>query len=229
LQGETTLAAVSMHRCGVPDPARPAVLAQIVAFYAFPPLLWAALVAWLRWPARWLALGAATWLVCAPALAIVPPLVAFALGTGAWGAALALTAGICEECARWLAFRRFAPTGEGGRALALLAGAGHGGVESFVLGLQFAVFPLLTGGTATFLGAVLRPILVLGHMGLSALVWRAVRERRLGWLGLAIALHVGLDALAFAAAPRFPQVMFLVVLGALALAAFALREVRAAR
>jgi uncharacterized membrane protein YhfC len=51
---------------------------------------------------------------------------------------LGLAAGACEEPARWIALERFAKNARGYRA-ALVFGAGHGGVESFLLGVLAAV------------------------------------------------------------------------------------------
>jgi uncharacterized membrane protein YhfC len=51
---------------------------------------------------------------------------------------LGLAAGACEEPARWIALRRFAKGARGFRA-AVLFGAGHGGVESFIVGALSAV------------------------------------------------------------------------------------------
>jgi uncharacterized membrane protein YhfC len=49
--------------------------------------------------------------------------------------AAALTAGLCEEGGRWLAFRFLVPPGERRWHTALMLGAGHGGLESALVGL----------------------------------------------------------------------------------------------
>src|SRR5438045_1434083 len=46
---------------------------------------------------------------------------------------LGLLAGLCEEPARWLLFRRWLPKAEGYRD-GVLVGLGHGGIESMILG-----------------------------------------------------------------------------------------------
>jgi uncharacterized membrane protein YhfC len=51
---------------------------------------------------------------------------------------LGLAAGACEEPARWLALHFWVKNGRGWKA-ALMLGAGHGGVESFLLGALAAV------------------------------------------------------------------------------------------
>jgi uncharacterized membrane protein YhfC len=51
---------------------------------------------------------------------------------------LGLAAGVCEEPARWIALRRFAKDARGWKA-AILFGAGHGGVEAFLLGVLAAI------------------------------------------------------------------------------------------
>jgi uncharacterized membrane protein YhfC len=53
-------------------------------------------------------------------------------------AVLGFAAGACEEPARWVALRRFAKPARGWKA-ALMLGAGHGGIESFLLGAVSAL------------------------------------------------------------------------------------------
>lgn len=51
---------------------------------------------------------------------------------------LGLAAGVCEEPARWIALRRFARNARGWKA-SMLFGAGHGGIEAFLLGVLAAM------------------------------------------------------------------------------------------
>lgn len=81
-------------------------------------------------------MGSPRWLGMA-----TPTVVAIALGG---------TAGLCEELVRWQVLRRLARKGHAGERVGLVAGAGHGGIESLVFGFLAAsttvsllVLPLL--------------------------------------------------------------------------------------
>jgi len=62
---------------------------------------------------------------------------------------LGLAAGICEETARWVGFRLLKSRAKSVGA-SLMAGAGHGGVESIIIGLvvlvNYAVFMIVSSG-----------------------------------------------------------------------------------
>lgn len=141
------------------------------------------------------------------------------LGTILSGFYLGFMAGICEEPMRYFGFKllkkRAKPFESG-----VLAGAGHGGVESIFIGLSvlanFVIISLVSKGGMEFpgltpeiidsvvnatwymplLGAVERLSTIILHITLSVLVWRAVSHRKIGWFLLAIAYHMLVDATA---------------------------------
>lgn len=137
------------------------------------------------------------------------------------GLTAGLSAGLCEELARY-ATMRFVVKSARGWPSALGLGAGHGGVEAMIFGLlAFASFAnVMLAPYAGSLGvpdgdqAILRhaarqywalpwylPVLagwervcaISFHIGASVLVMRAVTRQRLGYLALAIGLHALLD------------------------------------
>lgn len=151
------------------------------------------------------------------------PLPALALAAG-------LSAGLCEEVARYVTVRLLLRGRPLGFADGLELGAGHGGIEAMILGFLSAVafvfmlamvwFPGLAahlGAPATTLrsaarhywsmawttplvGGLERVSALAAHLGLNVLVVRAGVKRRIGWLGAAIAGHAALDAYAVWAA-----------------------------
>jgi ABC-2 type transport system ATP-binding protein len=193
-----------------------------------------------RWPLRISTLGAgaacfvASQLVHLPLNLLVgrwlPPTregaPAFAL-TCVW---LGLSAGLCEELARY-AFLRWARRDDRTGPHGLAFGVGHGGVESMILGL-FVVQAMIDvvviqrtgldrlgldasqrdliatrlaamdalGSVGPLLGAVERLCTIPFHVAASMLVLRSVVSGRLGALGLAIGAHAVLDALVVAIA-----------------------------
>jgi uncharacterized membrane protein YhfC len=147
------------------------------------------------------------------------PIVPFSIAVG-------LSAGLCEEIARYL-MMRFALKSARSWPDALEFGVGHGGVEAILLGglaaLNFIAMVMLTllplslfkieGEAATQITSAARkafsqsldtPVLagvervaaIATHIALSVLVMRAVARRRIGYLLLAIALHATLDGAA---------------------------------
>ncbi len=141
-------------------------------------------------------------------------------------------AGICEEPMRYLGFkllkRRAKPFESG-----LLAGVGHGGVESILVGVTVLVnlvvmslvakggllIPEITPEMITsfssapwytpLLGAVERMTTIVLHITLSVMVWRSVSQRKIGWLFLAIAYHMVVDAFAVIAMQSGVNVIFI--------------------
>ena len=188
---------------------------------------------WLRkrWPLPWSLFGAgavtfvASQVVHMPfnAYLLVPALKGLA-PTGASlliaSIALGLSAGTCEELARYATFRFWRRRDHNGPA-ALMLGAGHGGIESIVVGL----LALQAGVNAAFLarvgldnvglsaaqqvlaasqlsapayfpllGAVERLVVVPLHVSLSCMVMVATAKRRPALLWLAIVWHGAVDA-----------------------------------
>ena len=144
------------------------------------------------------------------------PLVPLALVAG-------LSAGVCEEGARWLVLRFFLKRARGWRE-ALQFGAGHGGIEAIIFGLlalwtlvQMIVLRSLdltasgiTGDTADQVRAALaaywsspwylpllagleRVFAITFHIAMAVLVMRAFTRRNIGYLVAAIAAHAALD------------------------------------
>lgn len=135
-----------------------------------------------------------------------------------------LSAGLCEELARWVALRtvlRDVRT----RTQGAQFGAGHGGGESIIFGvlavvgllnsLALSVIPVSWLGltdaqaaqawssvevywrlpwTTAVVAGLERVVAIAAHVGLAVLVTRAVARRRVIWLALAVALHAALDA-----------------------------------
>lgn len=157
-----------------------------------------------------------------------------------------LSAGLFEETARYLAYRTWLK-GSRTWPQALVFGAGHGGVEAVALGglalLSFFQFLALRDVDlasvipperleavraqveaywsapwyAALLGALERAFALCLHLSAAVLVLQAFTRRNLAWLGLAIAWHTSIDAVAlFAVASWGPYVAEgLVGLGAL--------------
>ena len=129
---------------------------------------------------------------------------------------LGLSAGIFEECARYLVLRNWLREERSWNQM-LMFGLGHGGFEAILLGVLalyafFQAFALRQADLTTLvsadqlqstaaslsfyweapwhlalLGALERGLAICLHLGLTALVWQAVVRRSLGWAGLAIA------------------------------------------
>ncbi|MCL6521682.1 MAG: YhfC family intramembrane metalloprotease [Firmicutes bacterium] len=188
-----------------------------------------------RWRLSWRAfgIGAATFFVAQVVLRLpwIGPLTAWLQRHGAstppaaLGVVLlaAVTAGLFEEGARYLAYRLALPRPRPGEALAM--GLGHGGLESILLvglngvvtaalllvlaahpsalpaalaeQLRRGVAPALAGGPALpLLGALERLSALALQVALSVVVAVAVLRRSFAlWLG-AFGVHTGVDALA---------------------------------
>jgi uncharacterized membrane protein YhfC len=141
------------------------------------------------------------------------------------GLALGLSAGIFEECSRWLAFRLWAPE-ERRWSSAVALGVGHGGLEAGLVGL-LVLFALVqaaalenpaalealgpeqaqlaaeqlgayweTPAGVVLLGALERFSALLFHLGASVLVLQVFVRGSLGWLGAAVLAHTALNAAA---------------------------------
>jgi uncharacterized membrane protein YhfC len=141
-------------------------------------------------------------------------------------AVLGLTAGVCEELARYVAYRwplRAARRWEDG----LMFGAGHGGMESVILGVlagltflnmlalreadpstlapsgeQLAVIQAQLGvywGVAWYaplVGVLERVSALTLHLAFATLVLQTFLRGSLAWLGAAVAWHAAVDAVA---------------------------------
>ncbi|MEO0601813.1 MAG: YhfC family glutamic-type intramembrane protease [Myxococcota bacterium] len=224
---------------------------QAVGFVAIPLVLWLVVPPWLGVPRSRVLLGTVSWWLAVPLLVGVPWAAAQVLGSSplVGAVALSLAAGLGEETMRALVYRwvqRRRPDASPGEAVVL--GLGHGGIEAVLFGMP-AVFgvialatgtPLPDGSTMAPWGHVLlgvsRVALLVVHVGLTLLVWRAVAAWRSGrsgggWFALAVAAHVALDLAAFALPVVLPDTGLLlggmwVALTTLAAAALVVRGVR---
>lgn len=131
--------------------------------------------------------------------------------------ALGLLAGLCEETARWVGYRLLknrAATYDS----SLMVGAGHGGVESILVGLTVlsqTVMMVIAGPTGgnfseplrsnlvqiwnlpwhlPLAGGVERIMAVILHLSLSVMVWLAVTRRSFLWYLAAVLWHAAVDA-----------------------------------
>jgi uncharacterized membrane protein YhfC len=164
---------------------------------------------------------------------------------------LGLTAGLCEEVARYVVYRWWIKSARSWRE-ALMFGAGHGGIEAIFVGLSalaaFATYFFLQRGGSlnvvppeqqpalaqqlaaywsapwplTLLGAVERAFALCVHLGLSVLVLQAFKRRNAAWLVGAILWHAASDTTALLALPVWGAYWTEAVIGAFALASLAM-------
>lgn len=137
---------------------------------------------------------------------------------------LGLSAGLCEELARYLVYR-FALKDAREWRQALMFGAGHGGVEAIILGglaalgtlnlltasqMDLTTLGLTPAQLATaqaelaqalsypwffpLLGSLERAFAIANHLALTVLVLQVFKRRNLAWLLAAILWHAALDA-----------------------------------
>ncbi len=192
-------------------------LFQLAIMFLAPPILWVGLTRKLGVSWRMVGLGCLTWLTALPFIIGVPIAATAVLGQQplVWPVALSLTAGIVEETSRFLYYRRSRVLRDPANWRAtLVAGVAHGGVESIVLGLQTLVgvialffmrdqlppeMQAIQPEPAYFLiGAASRLLIIVGHIGLTFLVWRAVSRAERWAYPLAIVIHIVVDLIAFA-------------------------------
>ncbi|MBN3784195.1 YhfC family intramembrane metalloprotease [Burkholderia sp. Ac-20345] len=132
----------------------------------------------------------------------------------------ALTAGLFEECGRWVAFRYLLPKRHDTQT-AVMLGLGHGGLEAMLLvGVGFVVLGtgyllahagfVVSAGNQSLIGAqfagmtLVSPFLALferasamaAHVGLSLIVLQAFVRGTKRWLAYAIAFHFMFDLVA---------------------------------
>lgn len=111
---------------------------------------------------------------------------------------LALSAALVEEVGRFVAMRFLLK--KPSWTAAFFFGAGHGGIEAILFLGTTALVLLFSGqsgidGWAYWIGGLERLFAILLHIGLSLLVFRSVRERRISLLCLAIFIHTFLNLL----------------------------------
>ena len=171
------------------------------------------LVRRLETPATLLAWGAGTFLFAQVLRLAYLQLVAVLFETGALPmptaaylaafniALLALTAGIFEEGARYLGYRKAIPNARSWNS-AVTFGAGHGGIESILLGIAMLwQATTLPGGAETvpwfmpLLGAMERVFALCLHVTLAVVVLQAITRGNLWWLVAAVAAHAAANAI----------------------------------
>lgn len=159
---------------------------------------------------------------------------------------LGLSAGVFEELARYLVLRTWQREARSWRE-ALMLGAGHGGVESMLLGVLvlLTLFQMIAyrgadlaalfsaeelplaqqqleaywGAPAalSLLGAVERLFALALHLSLSVMVMRSFTHANRGWLAVAIGWHALVDAAGVLGLPLLGPVATEGVIGFLAL------------
>ncbi|HDR9586216.1 TPA: YhfC family intramembrane metalloprotease [Burkholderia stabilis] len=132
----------------------------------------------------------------------------------------AFTAGLFEECGRWVAFRYLLPKRRDAQA-AVMLGLGHGGLEAMLLvgvgflalgtgyllahagvvvpeGMQSLIGSQFAGMTlaSPFLALLERVSALAAHVGLSLIVLQAFVRGTKRWLAYAIAIHFLFDLVA---------------------------------
>ena len=157
-----------------------------------------------------------------------------------------LSAGIFEEVARYVTFRRWR-TDARSWAEGLMVGAGHGGIEALILGLLFVVNMAVLFGVGrgyfrvlvpegsvpavqeqlaqllalswyeSILGGVERAFAIAAHLALSLMVLRAARRKAIGWLLLAIGWHAAFNSVALIVAAVASPLVVEAVIGIFAL------------
>ena len=163
---------------------------------------------------------------------IGPPRGAGLLSLPAMALVAGLSAGVCEEVARYVALGVVLRKIRHSFQEAVQYGAGHGGIESMILGALVAIGLVLmivihySSGALGLQGEALqqtlegadkfwrtpwhfplaaaleRVLTICAHIGMSVLVMRAIACRNLAWLFAAIVAHTVLDGVALAASMR---------------------------
>ncbi len=165
---------------------------------------------------------------------------------------LGLTAGLCEEVARYLVYRYWLKSARTWRE-ALMFGAGHGGMEAILLGalagLAFVNFVALrnveatalplpadaqalaarqitaywsAAWYATLLGALARAFALCFHLSAAVMVLQAFRRKNRLWLVAAILWHAAVNAAAVYAVGRWGVYWTEAIVGVFALASVGL-------
>lgn len=120
------------------------------------------------------------------------------------GVLLGLLAGLFEETARWVGYRVLKKRADSWGA-ALTLGAGHGGIESILVGLTVLAGLVVNFGMIELAplawydplaGAVERIIAISLHLTLSVMVWLSVSRRNAWWYVAAVLWHALLDFVA---------------------------------
>ncbi|MBI5877555.1 MAG: YhfC family intramembrane metalloprotease [Chloroflexi bacterium] len=161
-----------------------------------------------------------------------------------------LTAGLCEETARYIAFRRFLKTTQTWEE-GLMFGAGHGGIEAILLGvlvlvtfanyytisqMDISALPEASRAGAqqlvdainrtppfeALLGAVERVFAICLHLAMSLLNLVAARRGKPALVGVAILWHAAVNGIALVAASLWGAVAAESVLALTAIAAVVL-------
>lgn len=123
-----------------------------------------------------------------------------------WLVILALTAGIVEECARYLVFTCYkkAATNKG----AFLYGLGHGGIEAFLLvGIPFVIHLASMPSATLYAGSVERLLAMAAHICFSFIVVQAVLRQQVRYVSYAIVAHTLFNLVGAWAAARYTSLV----------------------
>lgn len=219
---------------------------QFCAYYIVPIALWVFLTRRLQVSWRFVGLGSLTWLTALPFIILVPLGASIMFGKGdaarmqlVWGTALAFAAGIAEETSRYFYYRRSATLRDPANLrAAIVAGAGHGGTEALVLGIQYVLAPLAfllfaaqslpaymqdSNAVASFalIGGISRIMFIVAHIGFTLLVWRAVSQQKPLFYLVSVILHIVIDLLGFVTPTLWPGSDWLILIVTLPLAGWA--------
>ncbi|MBI3734670.1 MAG: YhfC family intramembrane metalloprotease, partial [Chloroflexi bacterium] len=159
---------------------------------------------------------------------------------------LGLTAGLCEEVARWLTYRFVLKSARAWKE-ALMVGAGHGGFEAMLIGAGslvafFAFSSALKADPSTLpaaaqaqlaaywsqpdflplVGVLERVFAICTHLALSVLVLQAFTRRNNLYLAVAILAHAVVDATAVYAVATWGVIVTEGIVAVYAVAAVAL-------
>lgn len=109
---------------------------------------------------------------------------------------LAATAGIFEECGRYIIMKTLMKSSDLPDSLAF--GAAHGGTEAVLLVGINSIAMLTTGmwqasGAQMFLAGIERLCAMNAHICWSVLVWRSIKEKKPLLLGVSVILHTVFD------------------------------------
>ncbi|MBK8985059.1 MAG: YhfC family intramembrane metalloprotease [Chloroflexi bacterium] len=159
---------------------------------------------------------------------------------------LGLSAGVFEEGARYLTYRFWARDARTW-GTGLMLGAGHGGIESILVGASVGANAIVLGAMSqgqlpsmvpadqmglvqtqitamldapfalVMMGALERLFAITAHLAMSLLVMQAFVRRQIGWLGLSILWHTLLNFVAVVAVVTWNVYITEALIGVMAL------------
>jgi uncharacterized membrane protein YhfC len=188
-------------------------------------------------PFNWLVLQ--RWQLLPTDTAVLPNLIIIALFLG-------LSAGVFEEGARYLTYRFWAKDARTW-GTGLMLGAGHGGIESMLLGASLGLNAIILGAMSqgmlqnvvpadqlplvnsqitamlnapfalVMMGWLERLFAITAHLAMSLLVMQVFVRRQIGWLALSILWHTLLNFIAVVASSTWNAYVTEALIGVMAL------------